>query len=262
MDNVALRCFYNGDSLTKHFPDYAAFFAAVVAPPVIKEETAQLELKIPAEFENQIEFVDFFAKYTGFDENGNINDADWHGNTFKREWTNHAGHASSAPFSAEWNTMMIPDQSKPIQFKAIIKFKNDFYYETEATAGSILRRTTESVHMFYCYQAPIPFWSRADNIKIGKMNIPIDPNKIIKAKLQIKIWDGGEGDVSEPFKINSHAYPITSKMSIHDVVHTSIDIDPSHLKEGENETSLLSDTHHHGIEILRPGPCIFLRVKK
>ena len=48
---------------------------------------------------------------------------------------------------------------------------------------------------------------------------------------------------------------------IHDVVFTHIDVQSDHLKSGENELAVFSDTEHHGIEILLPGPCLILRQK-
>ena len=261
MDNVALRCYYKHDSLITRFPGFEKFVAEITAPDVIKDGNAKLSLNVPKDFEPRVESVEFFAKYSGFDEDGDGDFSDWHGYTFKRNWTFHIGQTTSAPFQVQWSTLMIPDQSQPIQFKAIIRFNNGFYYETAATAGSILQRTSESVKMFYCYDAPVPFWSRAGRINIGRMNIPIDPQNIENVQSQLKIWDGGEGEVEEPFKINGHGYPVTSKRSIHDVVHTVIDVNPAHLFKGDNKISLLSDTHHHGIEVLRPGPCLIIRYK-
>lgn len=261
MDNVALRCVYKPDSLIKRFPELEKFSARVNAPAVIQNERADVSLDIPAEFISHIESVEFLGKYIGFDENGNVENSDWHGYTFKRAWTHTLGNVTEAPFSVEWNTENIPDQSEPMQFKAIIKMKNGLFYETDATSGSLLKRDRESVKLFYCNEAPVPFWSRAENLNVGKMYIPVEPKNIISAQLQIKIWDGGEGDVAEPFKINGFAYPITSKKAIHDVVHSVLEIDPSHLVKGDNEITLLSDTHHHGIEVLRPGPCLILRME-
>ncbi|MBN1479244.1 hypothetical protein JXA70_03115 [candidate division KSB1 bacterium] len=261
IDNVALRCIFKQDSLIKRYPEWANFAARLSAPAIIENEQAEISLKVSQAFAAQIESVEFLGHYSGFDENGNGDDSDWHGYTFKRQWTHTIGRATAAPFQVEWNSEKIPDQPKPVQFKAIITFKNGLFFETETTSGSLLERDDESVQLFYCYQAPIPFWSRAENLNIGKMVIPLEPGKIISAQLHIKIWDGGEGDVAEPFKINGHAYPITSQKAIHDVVHTVLDIDPSHLKNGDNEISLLSDTHHHGIEVLRPGPCLILQME-
>ena len=78
----------------------------------------------------------------------------------------------------------------------------------------------------------------------------------------VRVWDGGEGTVKEPFKINGHPYSITSGKAIHDLVFTNVEVDIKHLKAGENTLTLLSDTEHHGIEVLLPGPCLVLRYGK
>jgi len=78
----------------------------------------------------------------------------------------------------------------------------------------------------------------------------------------IKIWDGGEGDVNEPFKINGHPCSITSGKAIHDVVFTVAEVNQNHLRGGKNEISLLSGTDHHGIEVLLPGPVLLTRCGK
>ena len=262
MDNAALRCFYKPDSLFKHHPELAGFKPELSAPAVITDDHAVLNLTIPAEFESKIESVDFLARYCGFDDNGSMLDDDWHGYTYKRTRMHHLGTVNTPPFQVQWDTGMIPGQSHPVQFKAIISFKDGLFYKTEPTPGSILQRDSEQVSLFYCFKAPIPFWSRAKDVKTGTFCVPIDPNKIIEAQLQVKIWDGGEGEVKNPFTLNGHAYDITSGHAIHDVVHSILNVDPAHLIRGENKAVLVSDTHHHGIEILRPGPALVIRYKK
>jgi hypothetical protein len=78
----------------------------------------------------------------------------------------------------------------------------------------------------------------------------------------IKIWDGGEGNVKEPFKINGYPYSITSGKAIHDVVFTVVEVNSKHLHPGKNEIALLSDTEPHGIEVLLPGPVLVTRFSK
>ena len=82
------------------------------------------------------------------------------------------------------------------------------------------------------------------------------------ARLMIRIWDGGEGTFTEHFKINGHPYSITSGRANHDLVFTNVEVDVKHLKPGANTLTLLSDTEHHGIEVLLPGPCLLLRYGK
>lgn len=262
IDNIALRCVLRSDSLFARQKELVDFSARVVAPETIDRESAALRLDLPAAMVDQVIAVDFFARYSGFDDNGDGKDDDWHGYTFKRQFVRHLGRAQSAPFSVVWNTEMIPDQSKPIQFKAVVQLADGLFYETEPTPGSLLVRKKETVQLFYCYDAPVPFWSRAGNLMTGTIRLPVDVKKIVKAQLQVKIWDGGEGEVQEPFKINGRAYPITSQKAIHDVVHTAAAVAPAHLRSGENVITVLSDTDHHGIEVLRPGPCLILRMKK
>ncbi|MBN2000713.1 hypothetical protein JW935_24400, partial [candidate division KSB1 bacterium] len=134
-------------------------------------------------------------------------------------------------------------------------------YRTPVTDGLIFPRNRPRVMLFYCTDLPRPFWSRDKKESTALMLLPGDLDKVESAVLYVRIWDGGEGEVEEPFKINGHAYPITSGKAIHDVVFTRNKVDIKHLKAGENEMTLLSDTEHHGIEILLPGPCVVLKYK-
>jgi len=108
---------------------------------------------------------------------------------------------------------------------------------------------------------PAPFWSRASRQNKAQIDLPADISSLEKARLMIKIWDGGEGSIKEPFKINGHPFSVTSGKAIHDVVLTIAEVDPEHLRPGRNEITLLSDTEHHGIEVLLPGPVIIARYR-
>jgi len=101
-----------------------------------------------------------------------------------------------------------------------------------------------------------------DDQPAPKSNLPRNPANAESARLMIRIWDGGEGTVTEHFKINGHPYSITSGRANHDLVFKNIEVNIEHLKAGSNSLTLLSDTEHHGIEILLPGPCLLLRYGK
>ncbi len=262
IDNVAVRCILNQDSLFVHMPDYKEFKSALIASEMIKNEKVALKLEIPEKFTDEIHSVDYFARYTDFDDNGDLDMTDWHGYTYKKEYTHHIGNAHSPSEVCVWDMTMIPDQSQPIAFKAIVRLKNGLFYETEPTTGSLLLREDYSVQLYHCIEAPVPFWSRTHDIKTGIINIPVPVKQIKQAQLEVKIWDGGEGEEKHPFKINETPVSITSGKAIHDVVHTVADLNPEILKNGKNTVTLISETHHHGIEILRPGPCIRIRFIK
>ena len=79
--------------------------------------------------------------------------------------------------------------------------------------------------------------------------------------LHVAIWDGGRGEVEAPFTLNGHPLPVTGEGN-HNVLYRQIELDPGLLHRGENEIRVLSDTKHHGIEVLRPGPALMVRSKE
>ncbi|MGC9328760.1 MAG: hypothetical protein ACP5I1_14085, partial [Candidatus Hinthialibacter sp.] len=79
------------------------------------------------------------------------------------------------------------------------------------------------------------------------------PQSIQQAELHVILWDGGKGNVENPFTLNGHPLPAAGR-GAHDVLYRILPIDPSILKQGPNIIEALSDTEHHGIEILLPGP--------
>ena len=58
------------------------------------------------------------------------------------------------------------------------------------------------------------------------------------------------------------AHPRWVSRGSHDLLYRIIPIDPALLYKGRNEIMLLSDTEHHGIEVLLPGPGIVVRQQK
>jgi len=142
---------------------------------------------------------------------------------------------------------------------AMIRFKDGLQYWTGILDGLTLSTGGKPVRMYTCSDMPIPFWSRASQIKTATIDLPADVSSIKEARLMVKVWDGGAGTVKAPFKINGHPYSIISGRAIHDVVFTDVEVDPVHLKGGPNILTLVSDTEHHGIEMLLPGPCFLVR---
>ena len=260
IDNAAVRCYLKPDHPDLVKNGLREFAAKVVLKDglILKDRTA-VGLSFPESFKDQILSVEYFGRYSGYDDNGNFAEDDWHGYTLKREYVNHIGRTETAPFLVTWNTRMIPDQSKPMAVKALLQLQNGLYYWTPVTDGLIFPRDRNRVMLFKCTDMPRPFWSRDKNEKKATLLLPDDLSRLEEARLYVRIWDGGEGTVKEPFKLNGYPYNITSGKSIHDVVFTDVEVSKEHLKPGENVFTLYSDTEHHGIEMLLPGPCLVLR---
>ncbi|MHC4111983.1 MAG: hypothetical protein ACYSUY_12985 [Planctomycetota bacterium] len=261
IDNAAVRCFLKPDH-----PDLAQAglkeFSAKVSlpnPDNVLQDITKVSISYSAELEKSIVSVDYFGRYLGFDDDGDGHENDWHGFTQKKQYRKNIGSASKPPFSVKWNTSMVPSQPGPMAICAVVHLKGGIHYVTDTLDDLTFPTKRSRIKMYKCSLLPVPFWSRDSKENKAVIELPKDISLLQRAQLMIKIWDGGEGKVTEPFKINGHPYPITSRRAVHDVVFTIAEVNPEHLKPGKNRISLLSDTEHHGIEVLLPGPVLIAR---
>ncbi|MCD4699066.1 MAG: hypothetical protein K8R91_00630 [Phycisphaerae bacterium] len=239
------------------------FACAVNAEPLPDEkEKIKLSLAIPSGFSDKISRVEYMGYYRGYDENGNGPDADWHGFTKDRIPVGIVASVPEAPFRTEWDLSMIPDQ-KNLAVRARVFFKDspDLTYETPALNELSTPKRKAKVTLHYSHNLPVPFWSRASREKKCTINIDFDPSTIEQAQLHVGIWDGGKGDTAEPFTLNGHPLEVADA-GRHDVLYRVLTIDPKILRKGDNEIRLLSDTEHHGIEGLLPGPALIVRTTR
>jgi hypothetical protein len=264
IDEAAVRCYLKPDHPELKDNNLQNFEASVQLKPPgsTLPDRVQMSLSYPERYEESIISVEYFGRYKGFDDNGNKLDNDWHGYTHDRKYVNHIGHVTSPPYALTWDTSMIPSQTGPMAIKALVHLKGGFNYFTDMLDGLVFPAYRNNVELYKCSVLPKPFWSRASKPATATINLPRNPANAESARLMIRIWDGGEGTVKEHFKINGHPYPITSGKANHDLVFTNIEVDVKHLRSGENTFKLLSDTEHHGIEVLLPGSCLLLRYGK
>jgi len=264
IDEAAVRCYLKPEHPDLKKNDLQDFKARVKLQPQTSTlpDLVNISLSYPERYEQSIISVDYFSRYKGFDDNGNKIENDWHGYTLDRKYVNHIGHVTSPPYAVNWDTSMIPSQSGPLAIKAIVHLKGDFNYITEVLDSLVFPARRNNVELYKCSVLPKPFWSRASKPATATIDLPRDPANAESARLMVRVWDGGEGTVKEPFKINGHPYSVTSGKAIHDLVFTNVEVDVKHLKAGTNTLTLLSDTEHHGIEVLLPGPCLLLQYDK
>lgn len=236
-------------------------FEATVSAHTQSPNAIELQLVSSGVDPSEIEKVEYFGYYEGFDDNGNGLEKDWHGYTKNKIPQYIVGQSDTAPFKAVWNTTMLKPQND-MKVKAEIHFKNheQISYITAETADlHIPVRTATRIDRFRSQDMPIPFWSRANQLNTCTIIADVVPDKIEKAELHILIWDGGEGQIKDHFKFNGKPLPLASGKHAHDVIYRIFEIDPSLIKAGENTIELRSDTEHHGIEVLLPGPELVIR---
>ena len=226
IDAAAVRCVLKNDHPDLEEAGLDRFEAEVMLGngDNVLAETTKVSISVPEEFAESIVSVDYFGRYLGFDDTGNGAENDWHGFTHKGQHRNHIGSASESPFTVEWDTSMIPSQPKPVAIRAVVHLKEGFHYATDNLDGLTFPAARKEIRMHRCSIMPVPFWSRASRENKAQIELPDDISSLKRAQLMIKIWDGGEGGVKEPFKINARPYSITSGKSVHDVVFTILDV--------------------------------------
>lgn len=257
-------------TLTANHPDLeqaglasfsATLFASAADP---KTETIYVGLELGAGVRSDtIASVEFQGHYLGYDENGDGRASDWHGFTKRRAPAAILGTAHAAPWRIEWDTHMLPAQSD-MRVRAIVRFKNpaNVCYLPPVLGGlRTAPRVDERVAIYPVANLPANFWSRANRLKTAGIELDVDPARIVASELHVVVWDGGAGSVPAPFKLNGVAYPAHGKGK-HDVLYTRHRVEPANLRSGDNRIELRSDTTHHGIEMLLPGPALVVRYKK
>jgi hypothetical protein len=263
VDNACLRAELRADDAELAKYGLNLFTAAVeVSPDARRPEQYKLSLRVNGADAKRIAAVHFQGYYDGYDENGNGRTRDWHGFTKRRRPTAMIATTKTAPFTTTWDVSMLPAQGD-IKVRALVEFDDlpDMLYETAAVAATEIpkdRRGVVSIH--HAADLPHPFWSRANKKQTCTIDVPVDPARIQRALLHVVAWDGGAGGIRESFTLNGKPLPVAD-MGRHDVLYRQLGIEPAILRRGKNTIELLSNTDHHGIEVLLPGPAIVVRTK-
>ncbi|HAK93508.1 MAG TPA: hypothetical protein DCM87_00470 [Planctomycetes bacterium] len=262
IDNAAVRA-----ALPDTHPDLAKlglnrFTASVVAVPASEGAGYELRLECDAGAVPLIACVEYAGWYRGYDENGNRLGEDWHGFTKHRAAHAHLGTAVAAPFRLRWDASMLPAQTDAA-VRAIVRFAADpeLVFAT-IPARNLAITHPDGVQVLIAAPRDLPdrFWSRAGQRKSCSFELDIDPARVTRAELHCVAWTGGAGAVEEYFTLNGMLFPI-AEGSRHEVEYSRLAVDPRLLRRGRNPVDLLSDTEHHGIEILLPGPALIIRCR-
>jgi hypothetical protein len=260
IDNACLRVALTNSHTDLATAGVAGFSATIKAQPLRAQEGFTLRLETSARAE--IAVVHFDGWYYGYDENGNTLRQDWHGFTKNRWPEGHLGAATNAPFQVKWLTEMLPAQ-KDVAVRARVYFRKaaNLVFVTAALRGlEIAERPASQVGVFAPVDLPAPFWSRANQKQACHFDLDLDPGRLERAELRTVAWTGGPGKVKDYFTLNRRPYAVADGAR-HELMYTQFPVDPNALRKGMNRVELLSDTEHHGIEILLPGPALVVRYR-
>lgn len=233
------------------------------APAVSVSDDSRLSLAGAGPLASRISQVAFQAWYSGYDENGNLRERDWHGFTKNRQPIGYAALVDQPPFIAEWDRSMIPAQNN-VAIRAVVRFKDapGLVYLTRATTGLHIEHASGvEVALVRADHSSVPFWSRAGEKRRGQFLLNIEPASIERAELIVRTWTGGAGTIKDYFTLNGRFFPVAEGAN-HVVQFGRFSVEPALLKKGTNLMELLSDTEHHGIEVCSPGPALIVRFRR
>lgn len=262
VEEACLRASLKPDHADLKKAGLAGFEARVKAEPGAARETIRLSLDADAKSLARVSRVLYQGFYNGYDENGNKEAADWHGFLKNRNPVAYLGEGSGPEFRAEWDLAMLPEQTgMAVRACVYLKDQPALEYNTAAVRGlAVPSRPGSRVALFSLKERPVPFWSRAKRLKTATLDLPVDPKQIEKAALHVLAWDGGRGDIKDPFKLNGAPVEVAGTGK-HDTMYTVTAIEPARLRQGVNTIELISGTEHHGIEVLEPGPALMVRYR-
>jgi hypothetical protein len=211
--------------------------------------------------------VDVLAWYDGYDENGDGVFRDWHGGYFQPSrgqpavLADHVGSATRAPWTVNWNTRWVPDQD-PGRIKLIARVQQDdgTWMVTSPVEGLSLRRDGESVRMYRAQAIPERFGVRTDQRRSCSITLPagFEPSRVVDSALALRTWHGWDGH-HEPLQFNAFSFPIGGNN--HHYAFKYLAIPASAIRPGDNTFAIHSKTEHHMLEVLWPGPALFVRMR-
>lgn len=208
--------------------------------PKQEGEAVRFELEGEQRCLDLVERFDVESFHAGYAENGQVEQPAWHGQLVMADLEEQSG----------------------IRFRAMVRMKGEpsLVYRTAETAAVSTPRWEHLVARVKPESLPAPFWSRANRKQSVTFVVDWRAEEIESARLRMTLWDGGVEKIERPFSWNGRPLEIDSAGK-HDVVQVDLPLDRGMLRRGENVLELVSDTEHHGIEVLLPGPELLLKVK-
>jgi hypothetical protein len=205
------------------------------------------------------------AKLDAYDTDGDGIFNEWGGDYHRTSWNdqidlnNHIGTITSAPYSMTWNTEWVPDQPNgSISLMARIQNPNGYWYCAPVVSGLTLSRTNHSVRLFKPKSGSVSqnFWVRNGQTKSSKVNINT-LSQAKEARAYIRTWNGNENGESFYTRVNGYTVPKYGRDHFYSLDMLNIPI--GSLRTGDNTITFHSETVHHGIEIMWPGPAIIVK---
>ena len=212
--------------------------------------------------------IDVLAYYEGYDEDGDGQFADWHGHLHYDDLSGHVGTLvrpplQKTPYVIRWDTRYVPDQPEgTVKLVARIQDTEGRWYVTEAVEGLSLERENATVRLVPPQDVPEAFWVRDGGRSASRLHLPddYDPARVEEVALHLRTWNGHNHGTGTLARIGDWTGALPG--IDHNYAYTIYPLPPETFQPGENEVAFHSETHHHGVELLWPGPALTIRYRE
>lgn len=244
-------------------PDKAHIEGQISLPLSGSSITDDPAIRVETEDPGSVSSIQILGHYLGYDENGDGIYSDWHRAYHGDKISGHVGTIEKEPFQLTWNTRYISDQKTAgLSFLARIKDTSGVWFVSDIVDSISLQRPDSlSVLMHRPNHVPENFWVRAGNTKRCYIDIN-PPGQAMEAVLYHRTWNAGDDEVAvgswaKGLEVNRHSYKCYGKN--HFFALSGVQLATGDLIKGDNTIAYRSNTQHHGMEILWPGPSIMVR---
>jgi len=241
----------------------------IISPMSYSSITDNPQITAIAQSPVGINKIEFLAFYEGYDTDGDGYYQQWHGDYHRgssdtqMSLKNHVGTVTESPYSVGWNTDWIPDQvPESVKLQARIQDNNGYWYVADEIHHLTLQRDQVMVEFYKPDQVPKVFWIRNNNFeKSSNINIPLTANlgNAVGAAMHVKTWNGADIGSFPYSTLFNNEYLSTLYGQGHFYSFDVINVPLTQIALGDNLVTFNSDTTHHGIEVLWPGPALFVR---
>ncbi len=212
--------------------------------------------------------VSVFAHVYDYDYDGDGYYNEWQGawhqhnrlGTFA-EWENHIGTKTEGPYGFKWDTSWLPDQPEDsIELCALITDNWNYVYAASVDNISLVNRPY-SVKLYPTTEMPPKFAPRVGEVKTAVIEVPdaAQLDKAVEARLHLRTWNGTNSEHGD-FTFNGKTIKGKALKNFYAYTFHEIPIDA--IQHGRNEVTFASDTWHHGLEVLWPGPALVIKYEK
>jgi len=226
------------------------------------------QIRVEAHAPMGVARVDLLACYDGYDIDGDGQFYEYHESHFQpargqaNSIRDHVATLWRQPYEVAWDTQWVPDQAPgSISLVARIQDARGYWFVTEPVEQLTLSRPDCRVKLYRARGVGEDFSVRAGETKHCTFEIPASDNvqSASEVALHLRTWHGWDGH-HDPLRINDHAMAIDGKNHFYD--YDLLPFPANVLISGENRFTMHSDTEHHMLEVLWPGPAIVVRMPK